>query len=543
MERTVCLSHHDGVEGVGLVDGVVSLDLSAGLDEEVSTVGDIIADEGHVGIGVDDAHLCLSANDHLIALAVLADGVHGAELIDLEDTVVLSLDVALHRIGGGDTTGVEGTESQLCTRLTDRLCRYDTDHLAHLDGAIVCQVTTVTLGADTLLALTGEDGADLHLGNRRLLDLGGSLLVDLFIGSDNQLSRDRVDDVVDGAATEDALIERCDDVLSLLDLTTDDTAERTAVLLGDDHIGGDIDETTGQVTGVGGLECRIGESLAGTVGGDEVVEYGETLLEVGQDRILHRLSALTTADRLGHQTTDTGELLDLIGRSTCTGVHHHVDGIEAVLVLLELLHEHLGDLVIDVGPDVDDLIVTLVVGDDTEIEVIHDLLDLAEAIGDDLLLLLRYNDVGEVEGEACLVGHVVAEVLDPVEEGGALCDTAVLDHLADDESKVLLTHHSVVEWELALGHHLIEEHTTIGGLDDVGDRLTLLVEILYTCLDDGVHVETALIVSDLYLLEVTEYLALALGSGAGLGDVVESEDHVLSGHGDRGAVGGIEDIL
>ena len=77
----------------------------------------------------------------------------------------------------------------------------------------------------------------------------------------------------------------------------------------------------------------------------------------------------------------------------------------------------------------------------------------------------------------------------------------------------------------------------------MGDRLTLLVEILYTCLDDGVHIEGALIVSDLYLLEVTEYLALALGSGAGLGDVVESEDHVLSGHGDRGAVGGIEDIL
>ena len=438
---------------------------------------------------------------------------------------------------------MEGTESQLCTRLTDRLCRYDTDHLAHLDGAIVCQVTTVALGADTLLALTGEDGADLHLGDRRLLDLGGSLLVDLFIGSDDQFAGDRVDDVVDGAATEDALIERCDDVLSLLDLTTDNTAERAAVLLGNDHIGGDIDETTGQVTGVGGLECRIGESLAGTVGGDEVVEYGETLLEVGQDRILHRLSALTTADRLGHQTTDTGELLDLIGRSTCTGVHHHVDGIEAVLVLLELLHEHLGDLVIDVGPDVDDLIVTLVVGDDTEIEVIHDLLDLAEAIGDDLLLLLRYNDVGEVEGEACLVGHVVAEVLDPVEEGGALCDTAVLDHLTDDEPEVLLPHYAVVEWELALGHHLIEEHTTIGGLDDVGDRLTLLVEILYTCLDDGVHVETALIVSDLYLLEVTEYLALALGSGARLGDVIESEDHILSRYGDRGSIGGVEDIL
>lgn len=438
---------------------------------------------------------------------------------------------------------MEGTESQLSTRLTDRLSSDYADHLAHLDGTIVCQVTTVALGAHTLLALTGEDGADLDLGDGRLLDLGGSVLIDLLIGPDDQLAGDRMDDVVDRAATEDTLVERCDDVLSLLDLTTDDTAERTAVLLGDDHIGGDIDETTGQVTGVGGLECRIGESLTGTVGGDEVVEYREPFLEVGQDRILHRLGSLAAADRLGHQTTDTGELLDLIGRSTGTGVHHHVDGIEAVLVLLELLHEHLGDLVIDVGPDVDDLIVTLVVGDDTEIEVIHDLLDLAEAVSDDLLFLLRYDDVGEVEGESCLVGHVVAEVLDAIEESGALCDTAVLDHLTDDESEVLLTHHSVVEWELTLRHHLIEEHATIGGLDDVGDRLTLLVEILYTCLDDGVHIEGALIVSDLYLLEVTEYLALTLGSGACLGDVIESEDHILSRYGDRGSVSGVEDIL
>ena len=543
MEGTIGLSDHDGIEGVGLVDGVISLDCRTGLHEEVGTVGDVIADERHVGIGVDDAHLCLSADDHLVALAVLALGVYGAELVDLKDTIVLSLDVALDRIGGGDTTGVEGTEGQLCTRLTDRLCRYDTDYLAHLYGAVVCQITTVALGTDTLLALTGEDGADLHFGDGGLLDLGCGSLVDLLIGTDDQLTRDRVDDVVDRAATEDALVERGDDILSLLDLTTDDTAEGTAVLLRDDDIGGDVDETAGKVSGVGSLECRIGESLTGTVGGDEVVEHGETLLEVGQDRILHRLSALTAADRLGHQTTDTGELLDLVGRSTRTGVHHHVDGVEAVLVLLELLHEHLGDLIIDVGPDVDDLIVPLVVGDDTEVEVVHDLIDLAEAVGDDLLLLLRYDDVGEVEGEARLVGHIVAEVLDAIEEGGALCDTAVLDHLTDDETEVFLPHHAVVEGELALGHHLIEEHTPIGGLNDMGDRLTLIVEVIDTRLDDGVHVEAALVVCDLYLLKVTKDLALTLGPGASLGDVVETEDHILCRHGDRCAVGGVEDIL
>ena len=124
---------------------------------------------------------------------------------------------------------MEGTEGQLCTRLTDCLSRYDTDYLAHLYGAVVCQITAVALGADTLLALAGEDGADLHFGDGGLLDLGGSSLVDLLIGTDDQLTRDRVDDVVDRAATEDALVERGDDILSLLDLTTDGKSYKVVI--------------------------------------------------------------------------------------------------------------------------------------------------------------------------------------------------------------------------------------------------------------------------------------------------------------------------
>ena len=48
----------------------------------------------------------------------------------------------------------------------------------------------------------------------------------------------------------------------------------------DDELLGDVDETTGQVAGVGGPQRGVDQTLAGTVGGDEVLEHGQAFTEV-----------------------------------------------------------------------------------------------------------------------------------------------------------------------------------------------------------------------------------------------------------------------
>src|SRR4029079_11657712 len=57
-------------------------------------------------------------------------------------------------------------------------------------------------------------------------------------------------------------------------LGADDPASlfRPAVLFAGDDVLGDVDETTGQVAGVGCPERRVREALAGAVGRDEVLE-------------------------------------------------------------------------------------------------------------------------------------------------------------------------------------------------------------------------------------------------------------------------------
>ena len=90
---------------------------------------------------------------------------------------------------------------------------------------------------------------------------------------DEDLARERVDDVFERDAAEDAVAERLDDFAGVLELRDADAVERAAVELGDDRVLRDVDETAREVTGVRRLERGVGEALARAVRRDEVLEH------------------------------------------------------------------------------------------------------------------------------------------------------------------------------------------------------------------------------------------------------------------------------
>ena len=155
------------------------------------------------------------------------------------------------------------------------------------------------------------------------------VLVELGVRRDDDLARERVDDVFERDAAEDAVAEGLDDLAGVLELRHADAVERSAVELGDDGVLRDVDETTREVTGVRRLERGVREALTSAVGRDEVLENGETLAEVRRDRGLDDL-----ARGLGHETAHRGELTDLLGRAAGARVGHDVDRVEARLDLL-----------------------------------------------------------------------------------------------------------------------------------------------------------------------------------------------------------------
>ncbi len=134
-----------------------------------------------------------------------------------------------------------------------------------------------------------------------------------------------------------------------------------AIVFGDDHVLRHVHQAARQVAGIGRLQSGIGQTLTGAVRGDEVLQHVQAFAEVGGDGGFDDL-----ARGLGHQTAHTGKLADLLFGTARAGVGHDVNRIEVAAGAVVLFHgrEHfVGNLLRNLGPDFDDLVVALAVGD------------------------------------------------------------------------------------------------------------------------------------------------------------------------------------
>lgn len=107
--------------------------------------------------------------------------------------------------------------------------------------------------------------------------------------------------------TQDTVVERSHNILVLLYLGSRQTPQSSTVFFRDDDIVRYIDQTACQITRIGCFEGRIGKTFTGTVRRDEVLQHGQTFLEVGKNRVLDGLSTFSTRLlRFSHKTTHTG---------------------------------------------------------------------------------------------------------------------------------------------------------------------------------------------------------------------------------------------
>ena len=280
---------------------------------------------------------------------------------------------------------VEGPHGQLGAGLADRLGGDDADRFADVHRRAAGQVAAVAGAADADLGLAGQDRADLDRLHAGGLDQLDHVLVEIGVGRHDQLVGARVLDVLGAEAAQDALAERDQHVAAFDHRAQGDAARGAAVLLGDDAVLRHVDQTAGQVAGVGGLQRGVGQALAGAVGGVEVLLDGQAFLEVRDDRRLDDL-----AGRLGHQAAHAAELLHLGLRAAGAGVGHHPDRVDLALAAVgvascgrDLGHHLVGDAVGGLGPGVDHLVVLLALGDQAVGVLLLVLLDQLAGVVDD----------------------------------------------------------------------------------------------------------------------------------------------------------------
>ena len=444
---------------------------------------------------------------------------------------------------------VERPHGELGARLADRLRGDDAHRLAHVDRRAACEIAPVALGANPAGRLAGEHRTDAHLLDAALVDQLDLRLLQQGVLLDDHLVGGGRAHVLGHGAAEDAAAERGLDHAGVDHGTRLDAGGRSAVLRGDDAVLRHVDQPARKVAGVRRLERGVGEALAGAVRRVEVLEHGQPLLEVGDDRAFDDL-----ARRLRHQSAHAGELPHLILRAAGARMRHHVDRVDRRVAISarhfahrrDLLHHLVGDLLGGLRPGVDHLVVLLALGDQAVVELLLVLLHQVARVGHHLPLRARHDHVVLAERDAGLEGVVEAERHDAVAEDHRLLLPAVAVDGVDHPGDLALRHQLVDEVEghpMVVRQHLAEQDAARRGVIPLAVPFALLVHALPAVADLAVQAHRPLLQGVLELGDVAERLALAGIALAQQRQVVEAEHDILARYDDRRAVGRVQDVV
>ena len=328
-----------------------------------------------------------------------------------------------------------------------------------------------------------------------------------------------------------------------------DRAVGAAVLLAHDELLRDVDEPPGQVPGVGGPQRRVGQALAGAVRRDEVLEHRQALAEVRLDRPRDDLAL-----RVGHEAAHARDLADLHDVPAGTRVGHHVDRVRlAELGLHGVLH-----LVGRLGPDRDELLPALVVGDDALAVLALDLRGVLLVPVQDRGLVRRGRDVLDAERHTGSRRVVEPDVLQVVEDLLDLGAVVAVHARVDEPAHVRLQQRPVHEL-LGVGEALVEDDPSDRRLDDRHARPVALAVDLdglrehlrrqrlarEADLHHRVQPNQAVVERHQRLVDRAEPrdVLVVLGAVRLERQVVDPEHHVLRRHGDRAAVRRRQDVV
>ena len=127
------------------------------------------------------------------------------------------------------------------------------------------------------------------------------------------------------------------------------------------------------------------------------------------------------------------------------------------------VHHLFGDAVGDAGPDVDDLVVALAVGDETFLVLIDDALELRLSVVEELLLLVRDDHVIHADRDAGAGREAEAERAQAVGEQHGLLVPVLAVADVDELRERLLVQHLVdgVERHVGRQHSLMSTRPTV----------------------------------------------------------------------------------
>src|SRR5437764_13216521 len=167
---------------------------------------------------------------------------------------------------------MERTHGELCTGLTDGLGRVHAYSLAAIDKSAGGQVAAVTHDANAALRFAGQHRANLDALDTGCVNRGSQLFGDLLVDAYDHVAF-VIALVFESHAAHNAVAQRLDDFARFDNRLDEDAFGGAAIGLGDDDVLRDVHQTPREVAGIRRLESGIGQTLAGAVRGDEVLQH------------------------------------------------------------------------------------------------------------------------------------------------------------------------------------------------------------------------------------------------------------------------------
>ena len=392
------------------------------------------------------------------------------------------------------------------------------------------------------------------------LDALGNVLGDDFSITHNHFVIDNVDDRVPSNPSADSLGKRNCHAVALVHNRLGAGPKGPAVVHGDHNVLCNVGQLPGEVTSVSGFKRRISQSLTSTVSRGEVLQDAQAFTEVCLDGRFNNL-----AGGLGHQTTHTSELTNLVHGTTRAGIHHAVDRVHVAGFFVEVRGQH-GHQVepndfTRTGPKVDDLEVAFALGDHTSVVRLLNLIDLGLGLLQHLGLGVRNTDVAAGEGHARAGRSLETKVLQIVQQLKCGLAAEQVVTVRDQTLDRTLAELVVIERH-PRGQNVVEQDAANGGFD------VHLGAIFRRHFASAVHVDGHILAAVLDLgigrqLDANRVegahgsvtqghenfgpggespRVVPAGEGV-LGEVIDTEHHVLGGRNDRAAVGGRENVV
>ena len=441
---------------------------------------------------------------------------------------------------------MERSHRQLRTGFADGLCSYDADRFAEFDGVARCHVLAVALRTYAVFCTAGQHASDPDCGDARLLDLLRHIAADERILGADDFARLGIDHVVHAVSAVDTVSER----LESRDLGDYDALRISAVLFVDDDSLRNIDETSGEVTGVCRLECGIRKTFTSAVRGNEVLEDGKTFAVVCLDRKLYDFTR-----RVTDKTSHTAKLRDLVLVTARTGVRHHPYRVElAEEVFAVFVEQEVVDFVLRVLPQLDYLTVSVFFGQAASLVLLFDAEYVFFRLLDDLALLVGDVHIEYGCGDRADSRIFVTLRLDLVEDYRSLGRALILEAVVYDLRQLFLSDEEVdLEVELLFGSlsghemqilrdSLVEYHSA-----DRGVQVLMILDavylFLYADIDERLQVYLLELVSHHSFRGVSEMSAFAEAARLNHRKIIRTDDHILSRRNDRLTVAELQNVV